>query len=83
MTDPFPITDRNRVRRRSQRANYDRETVNTILDEALVCHAGFSLDEQPYVIPTIHARVEDSLYLHGSAANRMMTTLSNGAWTCP
>lgn len=82
MTDVFTITDRNRVRRRSQRANYDRETVNAILDEALICHVGFSVDEQPYVIPTIHARVEDTLYLHGSAANRMMTTLAMGGRAC-
>jgi nitroimidazol reductase NimA-like FMN-containing flavoprotein (pyridoxamine 5'-phosphate oxidase superfamily) len=82
MADAFPISDRNRVRRRSQRASYDRESVNTILDEALVCHVGFSVEEQPYVIPTIHARVEDTLYLHGSAANRMMTTLARGARAC-
>jgi hypothetical protein len=82
MTDAFPITDRNRVRRRSQRADYDRETVNAILDEALICHVGFSVDEQPYVIPTIHARVEDTLYLHGSAANRMMATLAAGGRAC-
>jgi hypothetical protein len=82
MSDSFPITDRNRVRRRSQRGEYDRETVDAILDEALVCHVGFSVDEQPYVIPTIHARVEDTLYLHGSTANRMMKTLAAGGPAC-
>lgn len=82
MTDSFSITDRNRVRRRSQRGNYDRETVHAILDEARVCHVGFSIDDQPYVIPTIHARIGDALYLHGSAANRMMTTLAAGGRAC-
>jgi hypothetical protein len=82
MTDSFPITDRNRVRRRSQRGDYDRKTVNAILDEALVCHVGFSVDEQPYVIPTIHARVGETLYLHGSAANHMMKTLAAGGPAC-
>jgi len=82
MTDSFPTTDRNRVRRRSQRGNYNRETVHAILDEARVCHVGFSVDEQPYVIPTIHVRMGDALYLHGSAANRMMTTLAAGGRAC-
>lgn len=82
MTDSLPVTDRNRVRRRSQRGHYDRETVYAILDEARVCHVGFSVDEQPYVIPTIHARVGDTLYLHGSAANRMMTALAAGGRAC-
>jgi nitroimidazol reductase NimA-like FMN-containing flavoprotein (pyridoxamine 5'-phosphate oxidase superfamily) len=82
MTDSFSITDRNRVRRRSQRGNYDRETVHAILDEARVCHVGFLVDEQPYVIPTIHARIGDALYFHGSAANRMMTTLAAGGRAC-
>jgi len=82
MTDSFPVTERNRVRRRSQRGNYERETVHALLDATPVCHVGFSIDQQPYVIPTIHVRIEDALYLHGSAANRMMTTLAAGGRAC-
>ena len=82
MTDPaagaVPPTERVRVRRLPQRGVYDRAAVDAILDEALVCHVGFVVDGQPYVIPTIHARVGDVLYVHGSAASRMLRTLREG-----
>jgi nitroimidazol reductase NimA-like FMN-containing flavoprotein (pyridoxamine 5'-phosphate oxidase superfamily) len=71
-----------RVRRLPKRAAYDRATVNAILDEALVCHLGFVHNNQPYVIPTLHARVEDRLYVHGSSASRMLGTLAAGAPAC-
>jgi nitroimidazol reductase NimA-like FMN-containing flavoprotein (pyridoxamine 5'-phosphate oxidase superfamily) len=71
MTD-FPVSDRNRIRRLPKRAAYDRDAVYGIVDEALVCHVGFVIDEQPYVIPTIHARHEDILYLHGAPASRLL-----------
>jgi len=56
--------------------------VNAILDEALFCHLGFTVDRQPYVLPTVHARVGELLYVHGSVANRMLKTLQGGASVC-
>jgi len=81
-TDSFKVTARTRLRRRPARAAYDRATVYAILDEALICHVGFSVDAQPYVIPTIHARVGDQLYMHGAAASRMMRALGEGIPAC-
>jgi uncharacterized protein len=78
----FPPTERTTVRRRPQRASYDRATVEAILDEGLFCHVGFLVDGQPYVIPTIYARVGDRLYIHGSAASRMLRTLCEGVPVC-
>jgi nitroimidazol reductase NimA-like FMN-containing flavoprotein (pyridoxamine 5'-phosphate oxidase superfamily) len=78
VTPAVPQSERVRVRRLPQRGAYDRETVHAILDEALVCHVGFVVDGQPYVIPTIHARVGEVLYVHGSAASRMLRTLREG-----
>lgn len=75
-------SSRVRVRRLPKRAAYDRATVNAILDEALVCHLGFVHNNQPYVIPTLHARVEDRLYVHGSSASRMLGTLASGTPAC-
>jgi len=75
-TAPSP---RSRVRRAPKRGVYDRTTIDAILDEAIVCHVGFVHDGQPYVIPTLHARVGDTLYLHGSTASRMVRTLAGGA----
>jgi nitroimidazol reductase NimA-like FMN-containing flavoprotein (pyridoxamine 5'-phosphate oxidase superfamily) len=68
--------------REPQRGVYDRETINKILDEALVCHIGFSINDQPYVIPTMFARVDDAIYFHGSAASRMLRNLSNSLAVC-
>ena len=72
-------TERTRVRRIPEKADYDRSTVNEILDEALICHVGFIQDGTSYVIPTIHARVERTLYFHGSAASRMLRLMKEGA----
>ncbi|HSR45299.1 MAG TPA: pyridoxamine 5'-phosphate oxidase family protein [Acidimicrobiia bacterium] len=76
MTAP---SDRSRIRRLPDRGSYDQETIYEILDEALICHVGF-VDETglPVVIPTIHARVGNVLYLHGSPASRMLRTLRAG-----
>jgi len=79
---PGPSSDRVQVRRLPKRACYDRAVLHAILDEALVCHVGFDLEGQPYVIPTIYARVEDTLYVHGSAASRMLRTLRDGVPVC-
>lgn len=78
----FTPTPRTRVKRLPDRGKYDRETVFAILDEALVCHVGFAVDGQPYVIPTLLARAGDKLYIHGSAASRMLRTLSGGVQMC-
>ena len=74
-----PPTSRTQVRRHPERGAYDRESVHAILDEALICHLGYVADDgSPRVIPTIHTRVGDTLYLHGSAASRTMRSLSGG-----
>jgi nitroimidazol reductase NimA-like FMN-containing flavoprotein (pyridoxamine 5'-phosphate oxidase superfamily) len=78
----FTPTERTQVKRLPKRGNYDRETVYSILDTAFVCHVGFSVDGQPFVIPTNYGRSGDTLYLHGSAASRMLKTLSGGVPVC-
>ena len=82
MSDSVAPTERTRVIREPQRAVYDRAAINAILDEALICHVGFTADSQTYVIPTMFARVNDSIYFHGSAASRMLRNLSNGLGVC-
>jgi uncharacterized protein len=75
-------TERTRVHRRPTRGDYSQETIHAILDAAFVCHAGFVVDGQPYVIPTGYGRGGDTLYLHGSAASRMLRTLAEGVDVC-
>ena len=75
-------TPRTTVKRLAKRADYDRNTIYTILDEALICHVGFIVDGAPVVIPTIHTRVDDTLYFHGSAASRMLRSLRDGVDAC-
>ena len=82
MSDSVAPSERTRVIREPQRAVYDRAAINAILDEAFVCHVGFTADSQTYVIPTMFARVSDSIYFHGSAASRMLRNLSNGLSVC-
>jgi nitroimidazol reductase NimA-like FMN-containing flavoprotein (pyridoxamine 5'-phosphate oxidase superfamily) len=74
----FTPTERTQVKRLPKRGKYDRETVYGILDAGFVCHVGFCVDGQPYVIPTNYGRSGDTVYLHGSAASRMLRTLSQG-----
>ena len=76
------LSPRIAVRRHPERGIYDRSDIDAILDEALICHVGFVVDDQPFVIPTIHARVGDTLYLHGSPASRMLRQLGNGVDVC-
>ena len=78
----FETTERTRIRRLPKRASYDVAVVEVILAEGLYCHVGFSVDAQPYVIPTIYARVEDRLYIHGSAASRMLRTIGERMPVC-
>jgi nitroimidazol reductase NimA-like FMN-containing flavoprotein (pyridoxamine 5'-phosphate oxidase superfamily) len=80
-SSPAP-SERVRVRRAPARADYDRATIDAILDEALVAHLGFAVDGQPYVIPTLHARVDDEVYVHGSTASRMVRTTGAGVGCC-
>jgi len=75
-------TDRTKVRRLPKRASYDREFVDSVIDEALSCHVGFAIDGRPWVMPTIHARIDDRLYLHGAVANHMLRSLSVGIEAC-
>jgi uncharacterized protein len=78
----FTPTERTQVKRLPDRGKYDAATVHQILDEGFVCHVGFVVDGQPFVIPTNYARVENMVYLHGSAASRMLKTLSGGVPVC-
>lgn len=73
---------RTKVRRHPERGSYERTTIDSILDEALICHVGFVHEGQPYVIPTIHARDGDRLYLHGSPGSRMLRDLKQGVDVC-
>lgn len=82
MSESFTPSERTRVVREPQRGVYDRETVYKILDEGLVCHIGFSANDQPFVIPTLYARVGDAIYFHGSAASRMLRDVSEGVNIC-
>jgi nitroimidazol reductase NimA-like FMN-containing flavoprotein (pyridoxamine 5'-phosphate oxidase superfamily) len=78
----FPPTKQTQVQRLPDRGKYDSETVFKILDDGFVCHVGFAVDGQPFVIPTNYARVGEKLYIHGSAASRMLKTLTGGIPVC-
>jgi uncharacterized protein len=80
--DSTTQTQRTTVKRLPARGHYDRETINSILDEAFICHVGFDLAGQPYVIPTGYARAGDDLYIHGSSASRMLRNISKGINVC-
>ncbi len=71
-------TPRTQVKRLPERGAYDHDLINAILDEALICHVGFVHEGAPVVIPTIHARVGATLYLHGSPASRMLRSMKSG-----
>lgn len=78
----FPKTDQNRIKRLPERGHYDRETIYRILDEALICHAGFVENGQPYVIPINFARVGDTILLHGANASRLLKHIEAGHPVC-
>ncbi len=82
MSDTFEATEKTKLRRLPLRGSYNRDLVNQILDEAFLCHVGFVVDGQPYVIPTGYGRIGDMLYLHGSAASRMLRNLAKGIEVC-
>lgn len=79
---PTPPSPRTEIRRRPARADYDRATVEAILDEGLVCHVGFDADHGPAVVPTTYARDGDRLLLHGSPASRLLRSLATGIDVC-
>jgi uncharacterized protein len=76
------MSSRTRVRRAPARGVYDRDAIDAILDEALIAHLGFVDDGQPYVIPTLQARIGDTVYIHGSAASRAIRNLGSGIPAC-
>ena len=78
----FTPTTRTQVRRLPQRGVYDKSEVYAILDEGYLCHVGFAIDAQPYVIPTGYARLGDEIFIHGSAASRMLRALGDGVDVC-
>jgi nitroimidazol reductase NimA-like FMN-containing flavoprotein (pyridoxamine 5'-phosphate oxidase superfamily) len=78
----FLITQRNEVKQVPERANYEKSNIYTIIDEALCCHVGFADRGQPYVIPAIHARMEDNIILHGSKTSRLFTHITAGNEVC-
>jgi nitroimidazol reductase NimA-like FMN-containing flavoprotein (pyridoxamine 5'-phosphate oxidase superfamily) len=75
-------TQHTEVKRHPERGAYDRATIDSILDEALICHVGFMVGGRPFVIPTIHARDGDNLYIHGSPGSRMLRTTKEGVDIC-
>ena len=82
MKNNYPIDVRNKVKRVPKRGHYDRATIYPILDAAFLCHVGFSVDEQPFVIPTAYGRKDDTIYLHGATTSRMMLNLEKGIPVC-
>ncbi len=83
MSEPdLSLTDRSRVRRKAERGTYEWHTVEAILDEALLCHFGFSVDGHPWVLPTTFGRIDRMLYLHGAVGNAALHALSAGAEVC-
>lgn len=78
----FTPTGRTTLKRLPARGEYDRDVVYRILDEAFVCHVGFVADGKPVVIPTSFGRIDDDLYIHGSAASRMLRSLAEGIDAC-
>jgi uncharacterized protein len=80
--EKFAATEKTTLKRLPKRGEYDRTAVYQILDEAFICHVGFVVDGQPYVIPTGYARIADKLYIHGSAASRMLRSIAEGIEVC-
>src|SRR5213080_3902093 len=75
-------TPRTTLKRLPKRGSHEREVIDRILDEGFICHVGFVVDGQPFVIPTGYARVEDNLIIHGSQASRMLRALGQGIDIC-
>jgi hypothetical protein len=82
MREDFQPTSNTTLKRLPDRGAFDRATVYGILDAAFICHVGFVVEGQPFVIPTSYARIGDELVIHGSAASRMLRNLSEGLPVC-
>jgi len=82
VTDAFPKTARNKVKRMPERGHYDAATIYPIVDAALICHVGFVLEDQPFVIPTLHARQDDTILLHGAKGSRLLRYIQSGGAVC-
>ena len=83
MSEQFPVTNLNRIKRVPQRADYEKEGVYAVVDAALICHVGMVNDDgQPIVIPTIHARQGDNILLHGATTSRMLNYIGAGKPLC-
>src|ERR1700734_3220473 len=82
MSQPASPSARTSLAQKADRAVYDRAAAYKILDEGFICHVGFVADGQPFVIPTSYGRVGDSLYIHGSAASRMLRRVDEGVAVC-
>jgi uncharacterized protein len=67
----YAPTARTRLRRLPERGSHDADTIHAILDEGFICHVAFTVDGQPYALPTAYARVGETLYLHGSSGSRI------------
>jgi uncharacterized protein len=80
--ESISVTPRTQVKRRAQRGNYDRAVIHQILDEGLICHVGFVVDGQPFVIPTAYGRINEQIYIHGSPMSRMLRSLQQGVEVC-
>jgi len=80
--EQLDVTSRTKIKRMPSRGHYERELVYQILDEGLVCHVGFVVDGQPFVIPTAYGRLGNCLYIHGASASRMMRSLASGIEVC-
>ncbi len=81
-TQSFSLTDRTQVKRNPGRAVYDREVIYEVLDEAMLGHLAVAIDGEPFVLLTIHTRIGDTLYLHGSNQNRLYRKIAEGAKAC-
>ena len=78
----FEVTGRNRIRRVAKRAEYDRDAVFQVFDQAWICNVGISGEQGPIIIPMLHARIEDRLIFHGATSSRLMQYLSSGEQVC-
>lgn len=74
----FSINDKNKIKRNPKRASYNKDIIYRIIDEALICHISFNQDNQPFIIPTIHVRDNDTIFLHGASSSRLIKHIENG-----
>ena len=82
MSDAYPVSNKNKVRQLSEKANYDRQTVHDILDAALVASVGFVQDGEPVVVPMIYGRKQETIYLHGARKARIIRLLEQTERAC-